>query len=897
MFETPPNGYFIRDLIVLHGLRKGCYVSKGFIIEPPDLSAAAPEYLNAFQDQLALVLACLHDKLRLQVQWFCDSDYRADLLRYNDQTKTATNVWTRRCRNERFSRYWQAMIDRKLRRQRLVLFFSRKIETSPSIIATAARQHSQYYALLQQMTTEFEHLQQILTNILSGARITPMNDADHYRHCATFLNPSLSSRFEYDTLETFDSQLSIQQNCWHSEAQGIADTSGFWMDGYYHSLLVVSRWPKLTHPGLVHRLTGLQLLDYNITVNIESLSARTEIGREEKAHDRLAGDFASEKRLSLLTAMEKKAKKIAALMQGHTLPFNVEYIIRAWDETREGLAVKTAAIKNAINGMNGAQYLACALPTTARKLFYQSWPGCPWGRYSHRKLYAETRYLADVLPFSATFTGHLDQAEAIYEGTQRNLVGITTFSGSQGNETPQHAVLLGMSGAGKSVTVCDLLSQTEAFYDYTVIIEEGLSYEIYTRTVEPTARPIIIQPDGDLTINYLDTHGLPLTAEHLASAMALVAKIAGVSIDEDKQLAREAQIAKYLMLLYGDIFEEWSRRNADRLLDVARHGCFLAKLKRTRPGSTLIDTFVDFRDRQRSDPDQATTRLNEISEEEVLRFLKEPDTRREVRNLAFSYFAPEEYPTHRMLQELLQLDASDDAAGDLATRLLPWCADGNYGCLLDGTSNISLTGKIAHFELGYIPESAKLLRAVAGFLITNYTRQHIITMPRRLRKRNVYEEVARLLDIPGGEQIVKESYAQMRKFNCWNISIVQQYGRFKESRIRSAVFGNSRQFFLMRQNDRADLDDMAADIGLTELTKHAILSYPLPDQQKGEKFAAFTYLHNDAQNPICGTAHNIASPEMLYLSGSSGAQFDERAQALRGTEDVIKAIEAATESR
>jgi hypothetical protein len=894
MFESPPNGYFIRDLIVLHGLRKGCYVSKGFIIEPPDLSAAAPEHLNAFQDQLALVLACLHDKLRLQVQWFCDSDYRADLLRYNEQTKTATNVWTRRCRNERFSRYWQAMIDRKLRRQRLVLFFSRKIETSPSIIATAARQHSQYDALLQQMTTEFEHLQQILTNILSGARITPMNDAAHYRHCTTFLNPSLSSRFEYDTLETFDSQLSIQQNCWHSEAQGIADTSGFWMDGYYHSLLVVSRWPKLTHPGLVHRLTGLQLLDYNITVNIESLSARAEIGREEKAHDRLAGDFASEKRLSLLTAMEKKAKKIAALMQGHTLPFNVEYIIRAWDQTREGLAVKTAAIKNAINGMNGAQYLACALPTTARKLFYQSWPGCPWGRYSHRKLYAETRYLADVLPFSATFTGHLDQAEAIYEGTQRNLVGVTTFSGSGGNETPQHAVLLGMSGAGKSVTVCDLLSQTEALYDYTVIIEEGLSYEIYTRTVEPTARPIIIQPDGDLTINYLDTHGLPLTAEHLASAMALVAKIAGVSIDEDKQLAREAQIAKYLMLLYGDIFEEWSRRNADRLPDVARHACLLAKLKRTRPGSTTIDVFVDFRDRQRSHPDQATARLSEISEEEALRFLKEPDTRREVRNLAFAYFAPEEYPTHRMLQELLQLDASDDAAGDLATRLLPWCADGNYGCLLDGTSNISLTGKIAHFELGYIPESAKLLRAVAGFLITNYTRQHIITMPRRLRKRNVYEEVARLLDIPGGEQIVKESYAQMRKFNCWNISIVQQYSRFKESRIRSAVFGNSRQFFLMRQNDRSDLEDMGHDIGLTELTKHAILSYPLPDQQTGEKFAAFTYLHSDAQNPICGTVHNVASPEMLYISGSSGAQFDERARRLRGTDDVVSAIATAT---
>lgn len=155
------------------------------------------------------------------------------------------------------------------------------------------------------------------------------------------------------------------------------------------------------------------------------------------------------------------------------------------------------------------------------------------------------------------------------------------------------------------------------------------------------------------------------------------------------------------------------------------------------------------------------------------------------------------------------------------------------------------------------------------------------------------EEVARLLDIPGGEQIVKESYAQMRKFNCWNISIVQQYSRFKESRIRSAVFGNSRQFFLMLQNDRADLDDMGRDIGLTEPAKHAILSYPLPNQQSSEdKFAAFTYLHSDAQNPICGTAHNFASDEMLYVSGSSGAQFDQRTRELRGSVDVIGTIAA-----
>jgi type IV secretion system protein TrbE len=57
-----------------------------------------------------------------------------------------------------------------------------------------------------------------------------------------------------------------------------------------------------------------------------------------------------------------------------------------------------------------------------------------------------------------------------------------------------------------------------------------------------------------------------------------------------------------------------------------------------------------------------------------------------------------------MLQELMMLDpmgAERDQIMEIATLILPWCRDGNYGCLFDGTSNLSLTGKIAHFELGY----------------------------------------------------------------------------------------------------------------------------------------------------------------------------------------------------
>lgn len=896
MFENAPNGYFIRDLMVFNGLSQGGFVSKGFILQPPDLSNVQTSELNSFQDQICLLLASLGDNQRLQVQFFCDSDYRKELLRFQQETETMANSWTKRSRNERFARYWRMMEERQLRRQRLILYVSRKIEGSPKGIHSEKELSKYYETLLGQLQAEFAQVHEVLLRIFSGqgARLIPMADADHYLHCVKFLNPSLAERFDYDPLDAFVPELTLQENCWHSEGNG-HDDFGFFMDGHYHSMIVLTRWPKVTYPGLIRRLTNLHLLDFAITVNVDPLPVRKEIEKEEKEHDRIAGDYASEKKLSLVTVMEKKEKKIHALMQGHTLPFHVYFAVRTWDKTKEGLCAKTNAIKNAINAMNSAQYYEATLPSTSKNLFFQTWPGWTWGGYNARKLYGETRYVADMLPFSATFTGHLETAEAIYEGPAQNLVGIKTFSGQQGNFSPQHAVLIGMSGTGKSVSVCDLLSQTEGYFVYTVIIEEGLSYGIYTQTVDPNAKPIIVEPDGNITINYLDTKGLPLTPDHLSAATALVARMAGISQQEDKQMLRQALIAKFINLLYEDVYQDWSNKNSHRLLAVARHALALGRYRQQKmpPGATTLEAFADFRDWMAAHADEALDFLRQPTDDEVLKFLKDPNSAKDVRNVAFSYLKPEEFPTHRMLQELMYLDAGGaekEQVVEIATLLLPWCREGNYGCLFDGISNLSLTGKIAHFELGYIPDSAKELKTAAGFLITNDARKHIMTLPRAARKRNVYEEVARFLDIPGGEEIVKESYAQLRKFNCWNISIVQQYARFKQSRIRSAVFGNSRQFFLMRQNDRGDLDDIAQDIAIPEITRHTIMNYPLPDHQTGRKYSAFTYLHIDSHRPICGTVHNIASPEMLYCSSSSGEHFDRRARELRGCENIVEGI-------
>ena len=95
---------------------------------------------------------------------------------------------------------------------------------------------------------------------------------------------------------------------------------------------------------------------------------------------------------------------------------------------------------------------------------------------------------------------------------------------------------------------------------------------------------------------------------------------------------------------------------------------------------------------------------------------------------------------------------------------------------------------------------------------------------------------------------------------------------------------------MMKQNDRADLDDIAHDITLPEVTKQTIMSYPLPDQQTGQKFSAFTYYHVDTLRPICGSVHNIASAEMLYCSSTSGEHFERRARELKQHGDIIEGI-------
>ena len=897
------DGFYIKDLIIFGELDKTGYASKGFEIQPPDLRNGAVEMLHEYEDKLRRLLVTIQPPARVQWMWNVNSDYKNPLQDYDERTETlAKNEWSYKTRKERYHRYMKRMEEGRLRREKLRIYISIPVparKRTKDFKSDEEKLHF-YDACLKGLQSYFDTQLQLMKHIFgAGTHIKALYDEDHFLHHAEFFNPSYAYRSDCQPLKNFDKQQSILANSFKSGISGNERTDendySFFSDGFFHNLLTLKRWPQNTFQSIVFRLTSLRFLDYSLTVNIIPGDVKKEITMEEKSIERLRGDYRSTGKESLLNAIEKKQQKIKNLTSGSTYPLQVEYIIHLWSDSLEDLSGKTAAVKAAINLMESAQFWEPTLSTQSINLFTQTVPGWIFGKYDAHAIYAESEYFAAMLPFSATFTGHLEGAEALYDGDNFNLVGIRNFIGS----TPQHCGLFGMSGSGKSAYMCDLLSQTQPYYGYTVIIEKGLSYGVYTATMGST--PIIIHPDTDLTINYLDTHGLPLSSGQISNATALVSQMCGKADSNEQQNLRYAMIMSYIEMLYQDSYDNWLKSHKHLIQEITSTAIVSLhyKIEKMPPGSSLVEAFLEVKELRNAEDPDIIKRLKEVSLEEISRFVKGAETSDIVRNFAFAYFKPEEFPIHSELQELMlavPLSHHDtENVRRIATLLSAWNAGGSYGPLFDGHTNITLTGKLAHFELGYISEADIELKKLAAFLITNYTRNHILGLPRKIKKRYIFEEAGSLLNMPGGESLISEAYAQMRKFGTWIISIVQQYTQFKNTSIRPIIMGNSKQFFIMKQADRGDLADLAdADrggINLPEVTQEGIMNYPSPENLPTDDiYSSFTYFHLDQHMPKVGTCRNYCSPEMLYCSSSSGEDFDQRMREIKSEDNPVDAI-------
>jgi hypothetical protein len=235
-----------------------------------------------------------------------------------------------------------------------------------------------------------------------------------------------------------------------------------------------------------------------------------------------------------------------------------------------------------------------------------------------------------------------------------------------------------------------------------------------------------------------------------------------------------------------------------------------------------------------------------LIESKVMPFSEHPRSAELLRDVSFAFFLPQEFPQLRDVQdEVAALGRGKTAEAmeynNIGKLLETWLRDGQYGPIVDGVTNIDLVQKVVHFELGYIKESEAELLAVAGFLITNDVRNYIMTMRRGVRKRLILEELSAFLALENGPKIVRDYYERMRKYNCWVLSILQNFGRLHEQNpgVTGAILSNTQQVFLLKNNNRTDLDLIGKTYPIPETAKSTVMKFPQPSGRGPDVYSGF----------------------------------------------------------
>ena len=180
-------------------------------------------------------------------------------------------------------------------------------------------------------------------------------------------------------------------------------------------------------------------------------------------------------------------------------------------------------------------------------------------------------------------------------------------------------------------------------------------------------------------------------------------------------------------------------------------------------------------------------------------------------------------------------------------------------------------------------------------MVFDRVRQFIVTLPRAQSKIMVLDELRRILIIPGALEFVKEALAQMRKYRCVFVGAFQEASQIDEidPALTDLILGQCKQHFLLRQNNRSQVERISRVIGLPKSAQRAICEHPLVEHQTGATKASYlTYFSREGSAPLCGTVRVEVDPYMLYVANSSGSTFDERMHSVSRYPSVYEAVMA-----
>jgi hypothetical protein len=900
-----PVGWFERGLLGWGAeLNAETCLAAGARVEVPDLRSADTATLLDWRAQNLRLLAGLGEGTALQLQWTVEDDYGAPLADYAERGGAAV-PWCRRTRTVRRRFYELRRAEGSLRRERVHVYLGRRCA---DLRRGDLRSLAACEAYLGQAAAAFAAQLRGLERACPLGRWQRLHDAGHVLHLRKFLNPSLETTLGAAEAPwgDFDASRSVRANCLRGDLEifnlgGPARADGLLhFDDHYHALFVLRELPRGTRPGMLLPVLDAVARGAAVTLGIYPRSVQGEIDRLRREIDELRAFLKDRKAAGIENDLQWRRERIDSLLSSVTIPFSLLMVVRVWDRTVEGLAVRALAMRTALHRIDGAEFLQVSHRVQARQLFYETIPGHLGSRYRGWDIYVENHNLADLLPISSTFTGQLEGSQALYDSPGGGIVGLRLITAGG---TPQHSIVVGVNGAGKSAFLMDLMSQSDCDWSYRFFQEEGLAF--VTQAQLAGMQSLVLRESGDQTLNPFDTFGLPLTSATVAGVVRTCMKLVGLSRDEDRNKRREGLIGEYVHSHCADCAEDWKQADEERWYRLARRALAAERLR--QGDDDFLDGYLHLREAERTTPAQCAAGLDALTEAEIVAYANHPAGRQNVAAMVFTQLAPEEYPQFGGLVSLLRHGRkshhrSMGSAGELDV-LSSELAKGRriggvVGAFLDGPTTLDLRGAGLHFDTSRLPDGT--LKEVAGFVVFDRVRHYLLTLPRAQSKVMLLDELRRILLIPGAAEFIKELLAQMRKYRCVFVGAFQEPSQIDDidPALTDLLLGQCKQYFLMRQNNADQVKRLERAIGLPAAAQRAILQHPLIEHQVSEPRAAYlTYFSRELGAPTCGTVRVEVDPYMLYVAESSGEVFDERRRVLPRYPSVYAGVIAEVDRR
>jgi len=901
---TFPNGFIIKterpeeSFLVYNDLDSSGIVTAGFRLFVPNLSHASVEEKNDLYTNLQSYLSRCDVRQRIQFRYEKDSNYWDMLQQYErDTEELASDLFSVKVRQDLAQEIRRKIENNELRREYTYIFLTCKLTDffkGALDVSTEKSRRNFENAVSSYFSTQY--------NLLKSAfpfRIDRMDHVDLFAMFYRSVNQSLSSgSFDYAKIFTpYLDEIYLSDFCASPPVSGKSDpgpSRGFCMygDGLFHNVLIMSKIPSFDLiPFYGNAFIDNCINNFTISVNMQCCDKTKVIEKLEARQAAAQRDLeADPSAIAYQFEVDQLEKTIYRLGAGEDVPFQAEYIVHIWDSDQTRLESNTATLRQIASNLHCDLYMH-DLATQSYSIFVKTLPGYTFYQRWGESLFVLHRSFAALIPFNSSFTGCPEKFQALYYGDHNNLVGIDLFYGG----TPQHFAVFGQSGSGKSVNVLSLLLQSFPFYGKLVVIEEGASYLMLTRILG--GQFIEIDVNSNLCLNYFDTCGTPLNASQLEFVTNFLTCMCGQSKDDELIQDRAAMLTHYVHKIYEASFQEWKTKHFSKMNEIARRTLTVQWMMPNQPmgRNTVLDCFFDLRDALEKEPSarnavevQMCEYYSNVKEETITECII--DSGEILRDVTYAFMTPEDMPYHSQLVEMIrstpELSHKREDTNRIATRLAQYALESGRGCLFDGVTNIDLSNRMLHFELGKMANSSGNFKSLIGLVIGNLVKNQIVNMPRSVWKMYIFEEAQRFLSIPGGDAIMMQSYAQFRKFNCVAATITQEAGQLMTgngtgSNVGSIVMGQSKEYFFLKNKDKQNLEYFTRYAKLSSSAQEKILNFPSPEHIPGRKYSSWVYYVDNGEYPIVGVVRHYANELTIAVASTSGDAFAKREEEIR----------------